>query len=311
MRAWPALCCATMVKAVFMAKRTSIYDDLIEERYHFPSRYLRAAQVSVGDWILYYEPRRTTSDDTSRGGLESYFATARVLRVVADAAKADHYYAYVADFIEFDRPVPFRSEGTYRERALRTDDGRTNQGTARLSVRSIGDDEYQDIVAAGFSALLASDSAGVSEGDRWEWASVHGEQNRPRVARIEERWFRDRAFTARVRQAYSHRCALTGLEIRNGGGRPEVQAAHIQPVAMRGPDSTRNGIAMSGTIHWMFDRGLMSLEDDGRILLAKRGVSIEIKRMLRPDLLASFPQGATVRPHTQFLRFHRETIFKA
>ena len=43
----------------------------------------------------------------------------------------------------------------------------------------------------------------------------------------------------------------------NGGGRAEAQAAHIQPVAENGPDSLRNGVALSSTFHWMFDRGLI------------------------------------------------------
>ena len=46
------------------------------------------------------------------------------------------------------------------------------------------------------------------------------------------------------------------------GGRAEVQAAHIRPVADNGPDSLRNGVALSSTFHWMFDRGLISVGDD-------------------------------------------------
>jgi hypothetical protein len=37
------------------------------------------------------------------------------------------------------------------------------------------------------------------------------------------------------------------LQIINGGGRTEVQAAHIRPVAAGGSDSVRNGLALSGT----------------------------------------------------------------
>ncbi|MGH6673150.1 MAG: HNH endonuclease [Xanthobacteraceae bacterium] len=44
---------------------------------------------------------------------------------------------------------------------------------------------------------------------------------------------------------------MTGLQIINGGGRAEVQAAHIRPVAAGGFDSVRNGLALSGTIHWI------------------------------------------------------------
>jgi putative restriction endonuclease len=299
-----------MAKAVFTAKRVSNYDDLIEERYHFPAKYLRAAERAVGDWILYYAPRRTTTDDASRDGLQAYFATARVTRVDKDPARPDHYYAYVADFFEFDRPVPYRIGATYRERALRKDDGTANLGKFQWSIRAIPEREYDDIVAAGFAALLDPQVGLVREGDRWDWSSTHGEAERPRVACVGERWFRDRAFTALVRQVYANRCAFTGLQITNGGGRPEVQAAHIRPVASSGPDAVRNGIALSGTVHWMFDRGLMSLEDDGRILLSKRGVPTELRNVLRPDLVAALPSRTEHRPHPAFLRYHRETVFK-
>ena len=47
-----------MSKAIFTSKIDPTYDDLPEDRYHFPSSYLNRVQQSVGDWIVYYEPRR-------------------------------------------------------------------------------------------------------------------------------------------------------------------------------------------------------------------------------------------------------------
>ena len=35
----------------------------------------------------------------------------------------------------------------------------------------------------------------------------------------------------------------------SGGGRAEVEAAHIKGVAEKGPDIITNGIALSGTVH--------------------------------------------------------------
>lgn len=70
-----------------------------------------------------------------------------------------------------------------------------------------------------------------------------------------------------VLQAYGSRCAITGLRLINGGGRAEVEAAHIRPVEASGPDIVSNGIALSGTAHWMFDRGLISVADDLQILI--------------------------------------------
>ena len=68
-----------MPKAVLTTKIDPAYDDLPEERYHFPRTYLRAAQQALNDWIVYYEPRRASADLSSRGGRQAYFATARIV----------------------------------------------------------------------------------------------------------------------------------------------------------------------------------------------------------------------------------------
>lgn len=63
---------------------------------------------------------------------------------------------------------------------------------------------------------------------------------------------------------------ITGLQLINGGGRAEVAAAHIRPVEANGPVIVSNGLALSGTAHWMFDRGLISLSDDLCILVSRQ-----------------------------------------
>ena len=62
------------------------------------------------------------------------------------------------------------------------------------------------------------------------------EQERERVARMTTRTLRDKAFRRLVVRAYDKRCAVTGMKLINGGGRAEVEAAHIRPVEASGPD---------------------------------------------------------------------------
>jgi putative restriction endonuclease len=109
------------------------------------------------------------------------------------------------------------------------------------------------------------------------------EFQRPLIERVVTRPFREAAFAGSVKAAYDDTCAFTGLKIINGGGRSEVQAAHVRPVASAGPDSLRNGIALCGTFHWMFDRGLISVADDHQLLLAKGHVPEAASRLLNPD----------------------------
>jgi putative restriction endonuclease len=103
---------------------------------------------------------------------------------------------------------------------------------------------------------------------------------------------------------------MTGLKIINGGGRSEVQAAHIRPGSENGPDSIRNGIALSGTVHWMFDRGLVSINDDYKIIIAKSRSPDAIESLLVDDRRLILPDRHEARPHTKFLGYHRDNALK-
>ena len=248
-----------MTKAVFTTKVDPTYDDLPEERYQFPRTYLRQAEAAIGDWIVYYEPRRGSADPSSRGGRQAYFATAKIDRIEPDPIKADHFYAFVSDYLEFEHPVSFKEGERYFEGALARADGKTNKGTFGRAVRSIPDADYDLILQAGFIRTIGEISNATIQSNE-EFSDLAEQQlsyERPIIERMISRPFRDLAFAVGVKQAYANTCAMTGLSIINGGGRAEVQAAHIRPVAHRGPDSIRNGLALSGTIHWMFDRGLI------------------------------------------------------
>jgi putative restriction endonuclease len=296
------------MKAIFTTKVDPTYDDLPEFRYHFPRTYRGAVESTIGDWIIYYEPRRSTGHLSSRGGRQVYFATARVAAVQPDPTLADHFYAFMEDFLEFPHAVPFKEGDHYYESALRRSDGGTSKGAFGRAVRLISDSEYASILTAASAELLApsnSNDVALVHGFADEPASFE----RPIVERVTSRPFRDAAFSSAVRSAYANTCAMTGLKIINGGGRPEVQAAHIKPVSVSGPDSVRNGIALSGTIHWMFDRGLLSLDDDLTVLMAN-GVPDTVRRLIRPERKLCLPERLEFRPHPQFLSYHRSSIFK-
>lgn len=115
--------------------------------------------------------------------------------------------------------------------------------------------------------------------------------------------FREAAFARQVKAAYDYRCAISGLSLRNGGGRPEVEAAHIRPVAAGGPDTVRNGLALSATVHWMFDRGLISVAEDHTILVSHNKVPREAAdRLLVPERRILLPRDPRHHPHADYLR---------
>lgn len=289
-----------MAKGIFMSGVNPEYDDLPEVRYHFPKRYLRLAEECVGDWILYYEPRKD-------GGRMCYYATARVQRIERDPVKADHYYAYVSDYLEFPHPVPYREGNRTYEARLLKEDGSVNMGLLGWAIHHLSDMEYQVILTVGMgnTDILSVDEDADGSDDMPDFTS-----DRPFEEVLMKRPIRDRAFSAIVRSAYRNTCAMTGLHLVNGGGRAEVDAAHIMAVEDSGPDSPRNGIALSKTVHWMFDRGIISLEDDGKILKAEPLIPDQLKGLFNADGYAGLPDKITHRPHRQFLYYHREHRFK-
>jgi putative restriction endonuclease len=291
-----------MAKAVFTTKVTPSYKDLPELMYHFPRMYLRQANASVGDWILYYEPRRENDSPGGHAGRQAYFATARVTHVGEDPVLGNHYYAFVDNYVEFVTPVPFKVGSQYFESGLRKADGSTNKGAFGRAVRLIKDDEYQAIISYGLGKV--DDILSQEEQDQ----TVKFDVDRPIIQQIVERPFREAAFSRLVKAEYGMTCAMTGISIVNHEGNGEIEAAHIKPVRFNGPDSIRNGIALSQTFHWMFDHGLVSVADSGDILM-KQLVPERIRQLLNLDGKIQIPANRNSVPHPEFLGFHRHTIY--
>jgi putative restriction endonuclease len=292
-------------KCVFVIGSHSIYADEPDRYYRFPQQWLKAAARSIGEWVVYQEPKRA--------GRRGYYAVARVEQIVRDPDKADMFLALIepGSYLEFGRDVAFQFEGKAVERGLLSPDGRLNNGRAIQSIRPISDIDFDRIVGLG---LIDEDELLPREDDA-EMPSnqLHEPEPAPwtgpvdRETMLFNRTVRDRQFRKRVLDVYDRRCALTGMQLINGGGRAETQAAHVMSVEAGGPDTVANGIALSGTVHWMFDRGLISLSDTGDILLSGKINDIEgVKKLIHPDRRARLPANENFRPHSRFLAWHRE-----
>jgi len=301
-----------LARGVFLHREDSIYNDLPAEQYQFPRQYLSRASQFVGDWVVFYEPRR---GPTAKG----YFAIARVERIVPDPSAADMYIALIEpdSYLQFERPVPFSGPHGLVEKGVLNEKGKIS-GRAQAAVRPISIEDFNRILDLGIpdeDTLLPRTDApsdGFQDG-------VVREQHQPFVMDVERervgvyssRIIRDRVFRRVVLDAYDCRCAITGLKFINGGGRAEVQAAHIKPVEAHGPDSITNGLALSGTAHWMFDRGLISLSDNLDVLVSRYVNDIEsVWSLVSKSRKAALPTNPANRPHPAYLAWHRDYCFK-
>ena len=245
-----------------------------------------------------------------KAGPRGYFAVAKIQQVIPKPGQVGRHLALIAQgtFLPFDREVPRLHQGRAWESALMAEDGSVKSGGAQqLAVRRLPEREFAAIVAEGLPANLEDLELRRYDGGLSDEAQPF---ERPLIERLLSRPYRDVAFRRKVREAYNYRCAISGLRLRNGGGRPEVQAAHIRPVERQGSDSVRNGIALSGTVHWMFDRGLISVADDGSVLVSRNKVPGEVvDRLIHPSGRLLWPEEARNHPHPDNLRWHRENVF--
>nr|WP_225612614.1 HNH endonuclease [Paracoccus sp. PAR01] len=289
-----------------MHKADSIYEDELDVAYDFPRSYLKAMKEAVGDWIVYYEP--------VKAGPRGYFAVAKIMDVIPKPGMDGRYLAVIesGSYLPFNCEVPRLINGRPLEAALTSaSGGAISGGAVQLAVRRLPESDFARIVDLGLPQNLEQ-----IEATRYEPASEELRDEalvfeRPVVERLTRRKYREVAFSRKVREAYGYRCAISGLQLRNGGGRPEVQAAHIRPVERDGSDSVRNGLALSGTLHWMFDRGLISVAEDSETILVSRNKvpSDVITRLIRPNGKLLKPVGRNHHPHPENLRWHRENIF--
>ncbi len=120
---------------------------------------------------------------------------------------------------------------------------------------------------------------------------------------------RDAKFSVRVLPAYNYTCALTRYRMVAEDGTTSVDAAHIHQFKKGGSNHPTNGIALSKTAHWLFDRGFWSIAPNLLVIVAENRFveageeAYLLKKMAGRELLR--PQNDHYLPDQQCLAWHR------
>lgn len=84
---------------------------------------------------------------------------------------------------------------------------------------------------------------------------------------------RDNNFRAKILRAYNNRCAFSGIQLKL------VEAAHIVPVSYEtSTDETSNGIALSAIHHKAYDKGLITFDENYKIMF-KESEKVKLKEL--------------------------------
>ena len=91
-----------------------------------------------------------------------------------------------------------------------------------------------------------------------------------------------------------------------------VDACHIVPFAVSHNDTISNGISLSPNLHRAFDRGLVSVNSDYKVMVSNSFTEHSTDGSIKPyaGKLIVLPVQNTYYPSLENLQWHRENIFK-
>lgn len=171
---------------------------------------------------------------------------------------------------------------------------RTELDYFRLTLVQAGDTWYNDVaslVTSRTEDVLFTDRIPLAEED-FNVASerllkkvqssfeILPEHQIQRSKKDRERIIRDTAFRETLISLYGGCCAVSGCGLRTNDGLLEVQAAHVIPLGLGGPDDPRNGIVLTSTLHWAFDKGLFTFTHDRKFCISPRIAHVDENRFL-------------------------------
>jgi putative restriction endonuclease len=122
-----------------------------------------------------------------------------------------------------------------------------------------------------------------------------------------ETYSRGEAFKREIPKIYNYTCAITGMRIDSATDVSMVDACHIVPFRISFDDSLTNGIALCPNMHRAFDRGLIAIDDDYRVVVSKNFMEsfshYSIKQYDRREIL--LPEDKSCWPRLDNLTKHR------
>ena len=117
------------------------------------------------------------------------------------------------------------------------------------------------------------------------------------------------AFRVLVTDAYTRKCSITGERTL-----PVLEAAHIKPYSVAGPNAISNGLLLRSDIHKLFDAGYLTITSDHRTEVSKR-IKEEFENgkeyyQFHGKSLLYLPTKITNRPKAEFIEWHNEYVYR-
>ncbi len=129
----------------------------------------------------------------------------------------------------------------------------------------------------------------------------------------EEIFLRGSVFKQYIPKIYNHTCCITGYKMSSIYNISMIDACHIVPFSESYDDTIGNGLSLCPNIHRAFDRGLITIDENLRVIISddfeeNQNNPFSLKQFRNKKIL--LPTNMSYAPKKENLLWHNENIFK-
>jgi putative restriction endonuclease len=137
------------------------------------------------------------------------------------------------------------------------------------------------------------------------------QQNLSQEEFCEELFVRGSIFKREIPKIYRNTCCITGLSISATFSISMIDACHIKPFSESHDDTISNGLALSPNMHRAFDRGLITINEEYRVVVSEKfredsSSPYSIKQFNDHSIL--LPLNNKYYPGLKNLEWHKENV---
>jgi len=130
----------------------------------------------------------------------------------------------------------------------------------------------------------------------------------------EQLFVRGGLFKKLVPKAYEFRCCISEMKLISLHDISMIDACHIKPISSKGIDHISNGITLNPNLHRAFDRGLITIDADYKVVVSKyfdedETNSYSLRKFEGKTI--QLPFGKNFYPNIEFLKWHNVNVFKS
>jgi putative restriction endonuclease len=128
----------------------------------------------------------------------------------------------------------------------------------------------------------------------------------------EEIFLRGSLFKREIPKIYNNTCCISGMRIDTAASVSMIDACHIIPFSVSYDDTVTNGIALCPNLHRAFDRGLIAVDSEYKVVVSpsflEGDTSYSIRAFDRVEI--KLPKLKSYYPLRENFEWHRINVFR-